>query len=80
MQVTMVVMLYDAFLCILVESFGGWDDSGCVLLSENQTTAVCQCNHLTHFALLLVCCATVQICTVFIFYIYIIININIKST
>jgi hypothetical protein len=35
------------------ESFGGWDDSGCVLLSENQTTAVCQCNHLTHFALLL---------------------------
>ena len=30
----------------------GWSDSGCRLIETNQTYSVCQCDHLTNFALL----------------------------
>jgi hypothetical protein len=29
---------------------GGWDDTGCTLISENATHVVCACTHLTDFA------------------------------
>lgn len=31
----------------------GWSDSGCKLVETNQTYSVCQCDHLTNFALLM---------------------------
>ena len=31
----------------------GWSDSGCRLIETNQTFSVCQCDHLTNFALLM---------------------------
>ena len=31
----------------------GWSDSGCHLVDTNQTFSVCQCDHLTNFALLM---------------------------
>lgn len=31
----------------------GWSDSGCKLIETNQTFSVCQCDHLTNFALLM---------------------------
>ena len=31
----------------------GWSDSGCRLVSSNQTFSECQCDHLTNFALLM---------------------------
>ena len=32
---------------------GQWDDEGCNVSSVDQNTVTCQCNHLTHFAILL---------------------------
>ena len=31
----------------------GWSDAGCTLVSTNQSFSVCQCDHLTNFALLM---------------------------
>ena len=30
----------------------GWSDSGCRLVETNQTYSICQCDHLTNFAIL----------------------------
>ena len=37
------------------EEYGGWSTEGCRLLQEGKQMAVCSCNHLTSFALLVVC-------------------------
>ena len=34
--------------------FGGFSATGCRLIAETETDAVCECDHLTSFALLLV--------------------------
>ena len=36
------------------EEYGGWSTEGCKLLQEEEQMAVCTCNHLTSFALLVV--------------------------
>ena len=57
--IVFVINREDPFTIVLllplcIESFGSWDDSGCELVNETDTTVVCKCNHLTHFALLMV--------------------------
>jgi len=32
---------------------GSWNTSGCVILESNNTYTLCQCNHLTNFAILM---------------------------
>ena len=36
------------------DGFGAWDNSSCRVLSETQVEVMCGCDHLTHFAILLV--------------------------
>ena len=36
------------------EGFGAWDNSSCRVLNETDTEVTCGCDHLTHFAILLV--------------------------
>ena len=38
----------------LDEGYGGWSGEGCRLAQENELTAVCTCDHLTSFSLLVV--------------------------
>ena len=38
----------------LDDGYGAWSTDGCRLVSESKTEAVCACNHLTQFALLVV--------------------------
>ena len=35
--------------------FGSWSTEGCELYSETRSKAFCECDHLTSFALLMVC-------------------------
>ena len=42
-------------LIIYIGGYGGWDDSGCSLVNGTNDTSFCECDHLTNFALLLVC-------------------------
>ena len=45
----------DSLLCTYdAEGFGAWDNSSCRVLEENDTDVECGCDHLTHFAILLV--------------------------
>ncbi|XP_054900533.1 adhesion G-protein coupled receptor F1-like [Poeciliopsis prolifica] len=37
----------------LFDGLGGWSDSGCSLLSHNNETISCSCNHLTSFSMLM---------------------------
>ena len=37
-----------------VEGFGAWDSSSCRVLNETAEEVECGCDHLTHFAILLV--------------------------
>lgn len=37
----------------LFESYGAWDDEGCVFVSDINDTVTCSCNHLTSFSLLM---------------------------
>ena len=36
------------------EGFGAWDNSSCRVLTETDTEVTCGCDHLTHFAILMV--------------------------
>ena len=42
------------------EQYGGWNTSGCNLTLETNTTIHCQCDHLTHFGILMVRCGMGQ--------------------
>jgi len=33
--------------------FSGWSEEGCSLIYSNQTHTLCQCDHLTNFAILM---------------------------
>ena len=34
------------------EGYGAWSTVGCNLVDEDYDKAMCQCNHLTHFAII----------------------------
>ncbi len=34
--------------------YGGWSGRGCVLVNETENEVMCECDHLTNFAILLV--------------------------
>ena len=38
----------------LDEGHGGWSTEGCRLVSDNELVALCECDHLTSFSLLVV--------------------------
>ena len=40
--------------CFLVDGFGAWDGRNCRVLRETDEEVDCGCDHLTHFAILLV--------------------------
>ena len=48
-------ILYIYIPCILLGNFGAWDNSGCDLVNSTNNYIVCECDHLTNFAILLVC-------------------------
>ncbi|CAL9692194.1 unnamed protein product [Knipowitschia caucasica] len=37
----------------LLDGLGAWDDKGCSLISDINSTVTCQCNHLTSFSILM---------------------------
>ncbi|CAL8312460.1 unnamed protein product [Lota lota] len=37
----------------LLDSLGGWDDEGCRVVADTDSTVTCACNHLTSFSLLM---------------------------
>ena len=43
------------FLFLFLGAFGAWDNSGCDLINSTNNYIVCECDHLTNFAILLVC-------------------------
>ena len=48
---------YNIFMCISSYNAGGsgaWDSSSCRVLNETAEEVECGCDHLTHFAILLV--------------------------
>ena len=55
---TCIQLLIGNSHCLLctydAEGFGAWDDRSCRVLEENDTDVECGCDHLTHFAILLV--------------------------
>ena len=44
------------------DGFGAWDSRNCRVLRETAEEVDCGCDHLTHFAILLVSDTTVQTC------------------
>ena len=42
------------YITFNAEGFGAWDSSSCRVLAEIDTEVTCGCDHLTHFAILLV--------------------------
>ena len=46
----------------LDDGYGAWSTDGCRLVSESKTEAVCACNHLTQFALLVVSPFLTHVC------------------
>ena len=40
--------------CIIADAFGSWSTDGCAVVNETEEDVVCECNHLTNFAILLV--------------------------
>lgn len=40
--------------CTSIDVFGKWSTEGCSLTSIDDDEVTCECNHLTHFGLLLV--------------------------
>lgn len=44
----------------LDEGYGMWSEEGCRLVREDRDTAICSCDHLTSFGLLVVCVAWKQ--------------------
>ena len=51
-DITMTCVFWDP---ILDEGFGDWSPEGCQLNANVAGKAICGCNHLTSFALLMVC-------------------------
>ena len=51
-DMTMTCVFWDP---TLDEGFGNWSSGGCQLLMKVADKAICGCNHLTSFALLVVC-------------------------
>ena len=37
-----------------VDGFGDWSTRGCAVVNETEESVVCECDHLTNFAILLV--------------------------
>ena len=50
------------FLHYIAEGFGAWDSRNCRVLNENETNVQCGCDHLTHFAILLVSDIFQEVC------------------
>ena len=42
------------FIVLIIAGYGLWSDKGCYVTNEFGTNVMCQCNHLTSFAILLV--------------------------
>lgn len=38
---------------LLIYFYSGWSEEGCSVIYSNQTHTLCQCNHLTNFAILM---------------------------
>ena len=51
-DMTLTCVFWDS---ALAEGSGNWSSEGCQLLSDVADKAICGCNHLTSFALLMVC-------------------------
>ena len=50
-------------LSVYVGGFGAWDGSNCRVLRETDEEVECGCDHLTHFAILLVSNSIQGVCT-----------------
>ena len=37
-----------------IDGYGDWSSDGCYVTTSNSTVVICECNHLTSFAILLV--------------------------
>ena len=37
-----------------IDGYGDWSNDGCYVTTSNSTEVICECNHLTSFAILLV--------------------------
>ena len=52
---TYKLLIHKPILFIMcVDGFGAWDSSSCRVLNETTEEVECGCDHLTHFAILLV--------------------------
>ena len=53
---------------VIAEGRGNWSESGCSLVEEESNTAVgkyvCECNHLTNFAVLVVSLQIIASCII----------------
>ena len=47
---------------VAVDGFGAWDGRNCRVLRETEEEVECGCDHLTHFAILLVSDSTQAVC------------------
>ena len=44
----------DKYLSLLIPTAGGWSTAGCSLQGIVNDTIICECNHMTNFAALVV--------------------------
>ena len=44
----------DEYLSLLIPTAGGWSTAGCSLQGIVNDTIICECNHMTNFAALVV--------------------------
>ena len=59
-QVTFIKSIISSIRSDIRLPSGEWNTNGCGLISQEGSTVTCQCNHLTHFAILL--SPGVQVC------------------
>ena len=59
-EVSLITNLVTIIECIIslirsdiTLSSGEWNTNGCGLISQEGSTVICRCDHLTHFAILL---------------------------
>ena len=50
----------NMFIVLIIAGYGLWSDKGCYVTNEFGTNVMCQCNHLTSFAILLVSLITIH--------------------
>ena len=55
------ILSCHSFTHFLLDGYGEWSSLNCQVAEENDTSVVCECNHLTNFAILLV--STIQCIT-----------------